>query len=128
MSGGFVVALVFWLLLTGDASPDNLVIGLAGSALAARLPVHRVPVARLAATVLRVLATLPASFAQAFWLVIRPHRYDRVDQLPPLEQPDSWKTFERVFLITLTPKTLAFGEDDATGQVDVHHIQPKAKS
>jgi multicomponent Na+:H+ antiporter subunit E len=127
MSGGFVVAMVFWLLLTGDASPDNLIIGLVGSALAARLPVHRVSVFQMAGTVLRVLATLPAAFAQAFWLVARPHRHDRVDQLPPLENPDSWRTFERVFLVTLTPRTLAYGEDDETGQVDVHHIQPKAK-
>ena len=127
MSGGFLVALVFWLLLTGDASPDNLVIGLVGSALAGRLPIHKVSVFRISGTVLRVLATLPVSFAQAFWLVVRPHRHDRVDRLPPAERPDSWRTFERVFLITLTPKTLAFDED-ASGRVDVHHIQPKAKS
>lgn len=127
MSGGFMVALVFWLLLTGDLSPDNLVIGLAGAALAGRLPAHRVSVFRMAGTALRVLAALPVSYAQAFWMILAPHPRDRVDRLPAPERPDSWRTFERVFLITLTPKTLAFGEDE-TGRVDVHHIQRKEET
>ncbi len=127
MSGGFTVALVFWLLLTEDFSPDNLVIGLAGAAPMGRLLAHRVSVFRLTGAVLRVLAALPVSYAQAFWLVLRPHRGERVEQLSPSGKTDPWRTFERVFLITLTPKTLAFGEDES-GRIDVHRIQRKEKS
>jgi multicomponent Na+:H+ antiporter subunit E len=126
MSGPVLIALAFWLLLTGDLSPDNLVIGLVGALAAGRLPVHRVPVFRMLATALRVLAALPVSYAQAFWLVVRPHRAERIEHRPSDGAADPWRTFERVFLITLTPKSLAFGED-AAGGVDVHHIEPRRK-
>lgn len=126
MSGPILIALVFWLLLTGDVSPDNLVIGLAGALAVGRLPVHRVSIFRMLATALRVLTALPVSYVQALWMVIRPHRAERIDHRKPDGMIDAWGTFERVFLITLTPKSLAFGED-AKGGVDVHYIQPRKK-
>lgn len=124
LSGPVLAAWAFWLLLTGDAGLDNLLIGLAGALLAGRIPVHRVSAFRMLATSLKVLAALPVSYAQAFWILLVPHRADRTEHQPGDDAPDPWRTFERVFLITLTPRSLAFGEDERGG-VNVHRIARK---
>lgn len=127
MSGPILAALAFWLLLTGDLGPENLLIGLAGALAVGRLPVHRISAFRMLATTLRVLAVLPASYVQAFRLMLSPRRIARVEHRPGGAAPDPWNTFERVFLVTLTPETLAFGEDERGG-VDIHRIERRRSS
>ncbi len=124
MSGEWILAFGFWLLLTGDASPDNLIIGLAGAVAVSRLASQRVSLPRYLRTFIKVLAAVPLALFQSFHILLRPHRHEQTQWIAVPEQTDPWDRFEQIFLITMTPKTLATASEP-DGKVQVHSVERK---
>ncbi len=125
MIGAAFLSLGFWLLMTGDFTPDNILIGAAGAAAVARLPKHRAPLRRYILMGLKVLAAIPSAYGQALKLMILPHPRETTEWKPG--EMDPWTTFEQIFIITLTPQTLVTDTDQhGKGRVRVHSLKRKA--
>lgn len=122
MIGAAVIAFGFWVLMTGDITPDNLLIGILGAAAAARLPSRRVTLRQYLRMGWRTLAAIPRAYGQAVQLMIFPHIRERSTWESGSRDPRD--RFERIFLITLTPKSTATGTDDR-GRIRVHYLERK---
>ncbi len=124
MTGAAFLSLGFWLLMTGDFTPDNILIGAAGAAAAARLPKHRVSLRRYLLMGVKVLAMIPSAYGQALKMMILPHRRETTEWEPG--DMDPWTSFEQIFIITLTPRTLVIDTDQhGKGRVRVHSLKRK---
>lgn len=127
MSGPILFSFWFWVLLTADFSAANLAVGTIASVAVAFLPRHKVSAFQLATIGFRILMKLPFAIGQAVKIVIMPHRYERIYHEKLKEPGNAWKVFEAVFLITLTPKTLAISEESEE-KLEVHQLVRKSQS
>jgi multicomponent Na+:H+ antiporter subunit E len=126
VSGAFFFSLGFWLLLTGDLSWTNIAIGVTGSSIVSKFQVHRITILQFARLSVKALLALPLAYAQALKIMILPHRHERVNWhiLPP--GASYWDIYEKVFLITLTPRTLAEDVEDDR-KIKVHSIERRSE-
>lgn len=122
MIGAAAIGFGFWVLMTGDITPDNLLIGALGAAAAARLPAHRISLRQYLAMGWRIMKAIPRAYGQAVQIMVLPHNRERNAWEPGGR--DSWTRFERIFLITITPKTTVTETDDR-GRVQVHYLERK---
>lgn len=122
MIGATALSFGFWVLMTGDFTPDNLLIGALAAAAAARLMAHRVSPRQYLAMALRIFMTIPIAYWQAVQIMILPHNRERNTWEPGSQDP--WTRFEQIFLITLTPKSAATETDDR-GRVQTHYLERK---
>jgi multicomponent Na+:H+ antiporter subunit E len=122
VSGGFFFSLGFWLVLTGDLSWTNIATGVLGSSIVSQFQMHRISVLQFARLSVKALLILPLAYVQALKIMILPHWYERISMhtLPP--GATYWDIYEKVFLITLTPKTLAEDVEEDT-RIKVHSIE-----
>ncbi len=111
--------------MTGNFSPENILIGVVGAAAMDRLPKHRAPIRRYLHMGVKVLAALPSAYGQALKMMILPHHRETTEWKPG--DMDPWKAFEQIFIITLTPRTLVIDTDQqGKGRVRVHSLKRKA--
>ncbi|MCK8600364.1 Na+/H+ antiporter subunit E [Desulfoferrobacter suflitae] len=127
MSGPILLSFLFWVLLTADFSWVNLTVGALASVAVAFLPKHKVSAWRMSVTGIRILTMLPAAVGQAIQIMVLPHRYERIYSDRLEESGNAWKVFEAVFLITLTPKSLAISEVSEE-KINVHELERKTRS
>jgi len=126
MIGNFGIAFAIWLLLTGDVSVANLGIGIGAALLVSRVAGLPTTIDEHLLFALRTAWTLPFGFAEAVYVLVWPHFAEsiRMEEPRQTKHPQSTFTrFARVFLCTLTPRTIALHVDES-GRMFVHHIAP----
>lgn len=123
--GAFTFGLGFWLLLTGDVSLQNMIIGLLGALVTSRLPVHRATFRQYAVLTAKVWLALPRAYGQALRIMILPHRDEQIHDEPLPKEAGPWEKFEKIFLITLTPQSVALSAEE--GKVKIHTIERRSE-
>jgi multicomponent Na+:H+ antiporter subunit E len=124
MNGGPVLlSFVVWMLLTGDFSVSNAVLGFCAAVLIARLPRQRFSAMQLVGLFFSILACLPKAILEAFWIVIVPHRYEKTLSRK-VKARNHWALLCQTLMITLTPRTLVVGEE-GEDVLRVHRLERK---
>lgn len=126
MMGSVLIRLGFWLLLTADASPANICIGLTAALVIPKIPGKPISGKVLTAVLLQSLRAVPVAYLQAADMVIRPHRVEYTETHPIRFGFNPLVVFMEIFLVTFTPKTLVINFDKHK-HITVHHIRPKEK-
>lgn len=126
-SGPALLSFGIWMLLTGEFSLSNAVLGLLAALLVSLLPQHRFSAWQLVYLVLSALVWLPKAIWESFLIVLLPHRYERISSHNVIHSNNSWAVFCQTLIITLTPRTLVIGEDKK-GWLRVHSVERKEPS
>lgn len=120
--------LLIWLLLTGDSSRVNVLIGVLVALL---LPMsrrsRRLPLGQLLVALRDSLAAVPQAFAEGFVLLRAGRRLE--EGLESQRFSDSGSAlliFLEVFRVTLTPFTIALGLEAGGQAFRVHRLAPRA--
>lgn len=124
MSGAVLLAFGLWMLLTTEFSLVNVCFGVVAAVLVAWLPKYRFSALQLLRLAGATLFRLPQALAQTFWIVLMPHRHERIVPLRLQRPQDPWRTFCEIFLVTYTPKSLVVS-DEEDGMVQVHSLERK---
>lgn len=121
-----VFRMTLWMLLTSDTGRTNVI---AGFVLAVLLPRSRA-IAVSPALVLRalwqVIQAIPEAYAQALDLMLHPHPVERVERVEVSGSRSPLMVFLEVFWITLTPHTIALGQN-ADGSYRVHRLARRGR-
>ncbi len=115
-----------WFLLTSDASPLNLAIGLLVAVLLPRSRRLRRSRAGLGRALLGALAAVPQAYLEAAALVGASAEQEQVIEQPSHSRGDPLVMFLEVLAITLTPFTLVLGLSPGDGSplYRVHSLRP----
>ena len=118
--------LLLWFLLTADASPTNLLIGLALAVLLPRPRRARGPLRPFLRVLLLSLLAVPRAYGEALALMVAPAEQERLIDQPATGLSSPLATFLDVFTITLTPFTIVLGLQDHAGapRYRVHQLLP----
>jgi multicomponent Na+:H+ antiporter subunit E len=118
--------LALWLLLTADAAPINLAIGLAVSLLLPRGQRPAPPLRELLPALGAALAAIPQAYGEAFALILARDCRSRIVTVAGSGSRSDLVRVLEVFRITLTPLTLVlgFGPGDS---YRVHELVPEAR-
>lgn len=111
-----------WLLLSSDTTTFNLMVGVT---LAVALPRSRaiaVAPGLVLGLIWQVIVAIPQAYGEAIQLIVRPHRRERLATVPGSGSRSALVVFLEVFLITLTPLTIALGRR-ADGSYQVHRLE-----
>lgn len=127
MMGSLALRMGFWFLLTADLGIQNTLMGLAASLLIPRTRNDRLPVRKWTPAFLEILKAIPLAYAQAFDMMVRPHRKTIMDRQPLRSGRHPLMIFLEIFRITFTPKTIATRVDDRR-RVAVHHLARRKRS
>lgn len=118
--------LLIWLLLTGDPSRVNVLIGVLVAVL---LPMarrsRRLPLRQLLAALRNSLLAIPQAFAEGLALVRAGGRLEEGLESQRFSDSDSaLLIFLEVFRVTLTPFTIALGLEAGGQAFRVHRLAP----
>jgi multicomponent Na+:H+ antiporter subunit E len=128
-----VFRMALWCLLTADLRPVNMAIGLVVALL---LPqggrVHPLSQRQLAGALASTLRGVPQAYAEAFRMLVLPHRREQLEELPVSELEGSGRSRRSVDLlivldiirIGVTPLTAIFGISRDGRRYKVHRIEP----
>ncbi|NQV10634.1 MAG: hypothetical protein HQ527_05665 [Cyanobacteria bacterium] len=111
-----------WLLLSSDTSQFNLFVGVL---LAVALPRSRaiaVAPGLVLGLVWKVIMALPEAYGEAVQMLSQHHGRERLGIVPGSGSRSSLVVFLEVFLITLTPLTIALGRLP-DGSYQVHQLE-----
>ncbi|TVP65649.1 MAG: cation:proton antiporter [Leptolyngbya sp. LCM1.Bin17] len=117
-----LLRLAIWFLLTADLSWANILIGVTVAILLPRGVSNPGTLKDWLRTLGEVVVAIPQAYAEAFEIMLRPHRYEvvTVDRAKPRRSPSL--IFLDIFLITFTPKTIVQRYREQ-GWYEVHRIQ-----
>lgn len=119
--------LTIWFLLTADASPGNIIIGVAVALLIPR----NVTVPPVLKDWLRALGealiAIPQAYIEAIEIMLFPHAEEEIvmERVKPQRTPGL--IFLDIFVITFTPKTIVVKYHD-DGWYEVHRIRRRRAS
>jgi multicomponent Na+:H+ antiporter subunit E len=128
-----VFRLALWCLVTADLRPVNMAIGLVVALL---LPQggrgHPLTQRQLAGALASTMRGVPQAYAEAFRMLVLPHRRERLEELPVSEPEGSARSRRAVDLlialdiirIGVTPLTAIFGTSRDGRRYKVHRIEP----
>ena len=121
--------LLIWLLLTGDLSRVN---GLIGLLVAVVLPMsrrsHPLPLRQLVVALRNSLLAIPQAFAEGFALLRSgPNLAETLETQRFGDSASALLIFLEVFRVTLTPFTIALGLDAGGRAFRVHRLAPRTQ-
>ncbi len=111
-----------WFLLTADASPANILIGIAVALVLPRRHSASTAIKEWLRVIGQIIIAIPQAYMEAVEIMVRPHRYETVVQEQVRPHRTAGLIFLDIFLITFTPKTIVLNYRDK-GWYDVHHVQ-----
>jgi len=120
--------LAIWFLLTANLSLANIVIGVTVALLLPQGDSRRNdPLSEWLRVLAKVFASIPQAYAEAFEMILRPHRREEIvlQQVQPRRSPHL--LFLDIFLITFTPKTIVLKYHEA-GWFEVHRVTRGSRS
>ena len=123
-TGPALLSFLIWMMLTGEVTSSNIIIGAAVSAMASLLPRYRFSAWQMIVFIVSFLAVLPKVIWEACLILLLPHNSEDTDVRKIDAAGDTWRMLCRTLLITLTPRTLVVGEE-GDGKLKVHTIKRK---
>lgn len=125
MSGPILLAFGIWMLMTGDFTWPNALVGFAGAVVVSLLPKHRFSAWQLIYLILSLLVRLPQALWETFLIVVMPHRYERIVSHRLVHAGNPWAVFCQTLVICFTPRSLVISEKKK-GEVHVHSLEQRA--
>jgi len=116
-----LAAFTLWLALTGSSEASLMVLGIILSVFLGRLCSVVLPWRKVLHFAAEIAKALVQAYVEAFTLIFsgdlrRGYVTARVPEASP------WRIFKRVFLVTLTPKTIAIHVDHM-GEMLIHRVE-----
>jgi multicomponent Na+:H+ antiporter subunit E len=123
--GQICLRLTMWFLLTNNLSWENIVIGVCIAFLLPRGGGSTESPREIWRMVVKILQAIPQAYAEAFEMLLHPHRHEQVVLEKVTAARSARLIFLEVFLITFTPKTIGIhtgGEGGKTSQVRINLV------
>ncbi|MEO0756927.1 MAG: Na+/H+ antiporter subunit E [Cyanobacteria bacterium J06648_16] len=111
-----------WFLLTADASPVNIIIGVCVALIIPQRFTRPSAIKEWLRVLGEILVAIPIAYKEAVEIMVRPHRREAVtlERVRPSRTPGL--IFLDIFLITFTPKTVVLNYREE-GWYEVHQVQ-----
>lgn len=118
--------LTIWFLLTADARPANILIGVAIALLIPRSTTVPPVLKDWLRTFWEILVAIPQAYIEAIEIMIFPHAEEEVvmERVKPQRTPGL--VFLDIFLITFTPKTIVLNYHE-DGWYEVHRVRRRRR-
>jgi multicomponent Na+:H+ antiporter subunit E len=126
MIGHLILRLLMWFLLTDNFSVENIIIGVIIALLLPRSYTASESFKDWLQVVWKICMAIPQAYAEAFEILLRPHKYEEVVMERVKSKRSSRLVFLDIFLITFTPKTIVLKYREE-GWYEVHHIIRRRK-
>lgn len=120
-----IVALLLWMALTGTSDISLLILGMGTSFLMDWLFSFSLSWRKAFIFMWHVISALARAYREAFELILS-RRFRRGYLTERISDPTPWKIFTRVFLVTLTPKTVSVHVDHLNEML-IHRFEEEKK-
>lgn len=117
----WVIAFLVWLAFTGVSHWTVIVTGLVVTFLVTRLFCFRISRKKGLAFFRLLGITIVKAYKEAFDLILS-RSYRKGYDLQKIEDPSPWGMFQKVFLVTLTPKTVSV-KLDGLNEMLIHRFE-----
>jgi len=115
-----------WFLLTADASPVNIFIGICVALLIPQRFARPSAIREWLRVLWEIVVAIPIAYKEAIEIMVRPHKREAItlEQVRPSRTPGL--IFLDIFLITFTPKTIVLNYRK-DGWYEVHQVQRRSQ-